>query len=50
MERHAETARALEIIVSRLKFDRETARILMAHLSTQRELAAQAAKNNGEAS
>lgn len=31
------TARALEVIMSRLKFDRETTRILKTHLTSQRE-------------
>lgn len=33
---HRETARALEVILSRLKFDPETTRILKSHLTTQR--------------
>lgn len=35
---HRETARALEIILSRLRLDNETARILKSHLTTQREM------------
>ena len=35
---HRETARALEIILSRIKLDNETARILRTHLTTQREM------------
>lgn len=35
---HRETARALEVILSRLKFDPETTRILKSHLTTQRSL------------
>lgn len=35
---HRETARALEVILSRLRFDPETTRILKSHLTTQRSL------------
>lgn len=35
---HRETARALEVILSRLKFDPQTTRILKSHLTTQRSL------------
>lgn len=35
---HRETARALEVILSRLKFDPQTTRILKIHLTTQRSL------------
>lgn len=37
-EHHRETARAIEVILSRLKFDPETTRILKSHLTTQRSL------------